>query len=283
MTLSAKTLFFVLFKMVITSRQNSKVAFVAKLAEKKYRKAFGKYVIEGERLVKDALLHGAQVTELYLNRTLCEKLGLNDEPCVADVCDTLNFASDVEAQVFVTSDDVFAKMSDTVNSQGVIAVADLPENNHGAPKGNCLVLDGLQDPGNVGTLIRTAAACDFSDVFAVNSVDLYSPKVLRSAMSAHFCVKLQQFDDISVAWKYLSDTEIVAADMNGQNVAFADFFRSVALVVGNEGNGISDFCRTNADKIVSLPMKNDFESLNAGVAGSVLMYQIFLKQANFSK
>ncbi len=243
--------------MLITSTENAKVAEVAKLLDKKYRKASGLYLIEGERLVSDALMHGAEITEIFVKESAMQKIHFDNAIFVADK--------------------VFAKMSDTVTSQGVVAVVKKRQGVPVPPKGNCLVLDGLQDPGNVGTLIRTAAACAFTDIYAVNTVDLYSPKVLRSAMSAHFCLNLWQTENLQETFQLLKDCAIVAADMKGANVFSSKFHGKVALVLGNEGNGLSEFSRKAVQQTVSLPMENNFESLNVAVAGSVIMYQIYAK------
>ena len=241
--------------MVITSTDNAKVQEVAKLADKKYRKLSQSYVIEGERLVRDAILHGAKVLNIFIAESAKGKLDFAD--------------------AIVVSDRVFSKMSTTVNSQGVLAVAQIPQNQLAKPKGNCLILDNLQDPGNIGTLIRTAVACGFTDIYAVNCADIYSPKVVRSAMSAHFCLNLHQTDDISKAFEVASNCTILACDMGGQNIFDCRFDGNVALVLGNEGNGLSAYSRQNAHQTISLPMANNFESLNVSVAGSVIMYQIY--------
>ena len=241
--------------MVITSLDNAKIVEVAKLADKKYRRLTGQYVIEGARLVCDALKHGAKLVAVYVR-----------ESNAADY----NYENQT-----VVSDRVFAKMCETVNSQGVLAVVEKCETELTKPAGNCLVLDGIQDPGNVGTLIRTAVACGFSDIYAVNSVDLYSPKVLRSAMSAHFCVKLHELDSIEEAFELLNGVQTVSAHMGGTNVFSTRFGKRVALILGNEGNGLSDYSLKHAAKTVALPMENGFESLNVAVAGSVIMYQIY--------
>ena len=241
--------------MVITSHDNAKIVEIVKLAQKKHRRLARRYVIEGARLVHDAMEHGAKVDAVYVSES---------------VAGNFNF----EGQV-VVADRVFNKIADTVSTQGVLAVVVMDETELSAPTGNCLVLDGLQDPGNVGTLIRTAAACGFTDVYAVNSVDVYSPKVLRAAMSAHFCVKLHEVDDIEHAFELLNGVDIVCADMDGSNVFEESFSAKTALVVGNEGNGLSDYAKSHAMRTVALPMANGFESLNVAVAGSVVMYQIF--------
>ena len=234
---------------------NAKVQEVAKLADKKYRKLSQSYVIEGERLVRDAILHGAKVLNIFIAESAKGKLDFAD--------------------AIVVSDRVFSKMSTTVNSQGVLAVAQIPQAQLSAPKGNCLILDNLQDPGNIGTLIRTAVACGFTDIYAVNCADVYSPKVVRSAMSAHFCLNLHQTDDIKKVFEVASNCTILACDMGGKNIFDCKFEGNVALVLGNEGNGLSNFSRQNAHQTISLPMANNFESLNVSVAGSVIMYQIY--------
>ena len=238
--------------MIITSEHNEAVSEVKKLLDKKYRKLLGKYVIEGERLVADAIRYGADVQRIFI------RAGSEDKFSFAD-------ATVVEGRVF-------DKMTDTVCSQGVLAVVRIKTPPLAPPQGNALVLDGLQDPGNVGTLIRTAAACGFTDVYAVNCADVYSPKTLRAAMSAHFCVNVYLSEDISAVLK-LQGGNLLAADMAGENVFCVDVRGRTTLVVGNEGNGLSAESR-RAAKLVSLPMRNGFESLNAAVAGSVIMYQI---------
>lgn len=241
--------------MVITSLTNAKIVDVTKLADKKYRKSRNQFVIEGDRLISDAIKRGANVVSVF-------------------VAESVSYKYNYDKKVVVRNN-VFAKMCDTVNSQGILAIVEIPSNELQKPRGNCLVLDKLQDPGNVGTLIRSAVACGFTDIYAVNSVDLYSPKVLRSAMSAHFCAKLYQCNSIEDIFGLLEDCQVVVADMGGENVFQTQFADRVALIVGNEGNGISDFSKQHANKIIAIPMENNFESLNAAVAGSVIMYQIY--------
>ena len=247
-----------MFDMIITSLDNSKIVEVSKLSDKKYRKQTGKYVIEGVRLVEDAIKYGANIVAVYVKESVSDKFAYANQT--------------------VVSDKVFAKICDTVNNQGVLAVAEKKNNSLLPPIGNSLVLDCLQDPGNVGTLIRTAVACGFTDIYAVNTVDLYSPKVLRSAMSAHFCINLHECENVEQVYEQLQNVETVACDMNGDNIFEARFDGNVALVLGNEGNGLSEYAKKHCNLTVSLPMANNFESLNVAVAGSVIMYQIYSKK-----
>lgn len=241
--------------MVITSTENDKVKEVVKLLnDRKYRKTSGKYVIEGARLVADAVSNHASVQSVFVSESRQS-----------------NYCYDNQ---IVVSDKVFAKMSDTVNSQGVLAVVAKRET-ESLSRSNALILDGLQDPGNVGTLLRTAASCGFLDIYAFNTVDLYSPKVLRAAMSAHCYLNLYERDDMDELFEELYDYEILACDMSGESVFKHQFLGvKVALILGNEGNGLSEYVRKNVEKKVSLPMLTNFESLNVAVAGSVIMYQV---------
>ncbi len=243
--------------MVITSASNSKVLLVRKLQDKKYRNRFKQYCIEGVRLYQEALRFGKKPLEVFVKQSLSDKLNIDGAT--------------------VVEDNVFDKMSDTVSSQGLIAVLPI-EDNDTVASGNCLVLDSLQDPGNVGTLLRTACATGFDTVYLYRCVDVYSPKCVRSAMSAHFAINLVTLDDFDVLKQRISNCRVVCADMDGKDVSQFQYNEPVALVLGNEGNGIGDYFNEISDDVVSLSMKNNLESLNVAVAGSILMYILGGKQ-----
>ncbi|HIT78473.1 MAG TPA: RNA methyltransferase [Candidatus Limihabitans stercoravium] len=243
--------------MVITSASNSKVLLVRKLQDKKYRNRFKQYCIEGVRLYQEALRFGKKPLEVFVKQSLSDKLNIDGAT--------------------VVEDNVFDKMSDTVSSQGLIAVLPI-EDNDTVASGNCLVLDSLQDPGNVGTLLRTACATGFDTVYLYRCVDVYSPKCVRSAMSAHFAINLVTVDDFDVLKQRISNCRVVCADMDGKDVSQFQYNEPIALVLGNEGNGIGDYFNEISDDVVSLSMKNNLESLNVAVAGSILMYILGGKQ-----
>ena len=243
--------------MVITSASNSKVLLVRKLQDKKYRNRFKQYCIEGVRLYQEALRFGKKPLEVFVKQSLSDKLNIDGAT--------------------VVEDNVFDKMSDTVSSQGLIAVLPI-EDNDTVASGNCLVLDSLQDPGNVGTLLRTACATGFDTVYLYRCVDVYSPKCVRSAMSAHFAINLVIVDDFDVLKQCISNCRVVCADMDGKDVSQFQYNEPIALVLGNEGNGIGDYFNEISDDVVSLSMKNNLESLNVAVAGSILMYVLGGKQ-----
>ena len=174
----------------------------------------------------------------------------------------------------------FASAAETESPQGVIAIGEIPS--HGfdsvAPdwKGSILVLDAVQDPGNVGTILRTAAALGIVATVAMpGTVDLWNAKVVRSGMGAHFKHPLfsgtwNEFD----SFQKRMPLDVLAADASGTDVATVRPGSRIALVVGNEGAGLSAEARARASQIVSLPLQPDVESLNVAVATGILLYAL---------
>lgn len=174
----------------------------------------------------------------------------------------------------------FASAAETDSPQGVIAIAAIPDRSlasfSGDWSGVLLVLDAVQDPGNVGTIIRTAAALGAVATIALpGTVDLWNAKVVRSGMGAHF-----KHPAISSTWSDLdafrARTKLAmwAADAAGEQLPGTPPPRQVALVVGNEGAGLSPEARARADRIVALPLSRDVESLNVAVATGILLYTL---------
>ena len=173
----------------------------------------------------------------------------------------------------------FGSAAETESPQGVIAIARIPERGFDAVpadwKGVVLVLDAVQDPGNVGTILRTAAALGVvATVSLPGTVDLWNAKVVRSGMGAHF-----RHLAFSTTWSELdafrdrTRLSVVAADASGVPVDDVPRPERMALVVGNEGAGVSGEARTRAGSVISLPLQGDVESLNVAVATGILLYQ----------
>ena len=174
----------------------------------------------------------------------------------------------------------FASAAETESPQGVIAIGEIPRASFDSVtpdwSGTLLVLDAVQDPGNVGTILRTASALGVAATVAMpGTVDLWNAKVVRSGMGAHF--KHLMF---SATWSELdsfrnrADFEVLAADAAGTDVAAMKPSSRVALVVGNEGAGLSSEARSRASHIVSLPIQPNVESLNVAVATGILLYAL---------
>lgn len=245
----------------ISSRQNPTVKRAASLKQKKFRDELGEYIVEGEKMVAEAFDSGCDIVSVF-------------------VVSGYEFSRPVPSEKIVcVTRSVFDCISDEKTPQGILAIVKIPSYSLDYSGINrAVVLDGLQDPGNVGAVLRIAAACGVDCVFAVDSADPYSPKAVRSSMSGLFRTKVVKTDREGALAKVKSaKLPVVIADMYGENVLGCGGLERFCLVLGNEGNGISDFFRDCADKCVSVPMQNGIESLNVAVAAGVLLYSL-LKQ-----
>ena len=174
----------------------------------------------------------------------------------------------------------FSSAAETESPQGVIAVAEVPGRSLDALQGDwagvLLVLDAVQDPGNVGTIVRTAAALGAVATLALpGTVDLWNAKVVRSGMGAHFThLALHATWGELDSFRKRTEARLFAADASGEPVASVDVPRRVALIVGNEGAGLSEDARARADRVVALPLAAGVESLNVAVATGILLHTL---------
>lgn len=234
---------------MITSRQNDFVKRVASLKEKKFRDAYGEYIIEGVKQVREAAAAGMEFAHIVASPRYTG--------------DT--FGGD---KFIAVSESVFEKLSQEASPQGILAVLKIPSEDARPPQGDSLLLDGVSDPGNLGTIIRTANAAGYEDIYLRGCADPYAPKCVRAAMSGIFFVRLHRAEDISG----LPDVPLICADMDGENVFSFRPPEKFCLVIGNEANGVSGVIRELCSYTVRIPMRPSCESLNAGVAAGILMY-----------
>ena len=167
------------------------------------------------------------------------------------------------------------QLSDSKTPQGVLCIAEYIPNIVKKPQTNFLVIDKLQDPGNVGTLIRTALACGFDNIFLVDSVRINNSKLIRSSVGTIFQAYVMEISTEDFILKFKEwDLSLIKADMKGENIFNFTYDGIVGLVIGNEGQGvskeISQLCKYN----ISIPMKDKVESLNASISGAIIMYQL---------
>lgn len=167
------------------------------------------------------------------------------------------------------------QLSDSKTPQGVVCLIDYLQHIVEKPKTNFLVVDGLQDPGNVGTLIRTATACGFEYVYLLDSVNVTNSKLVRSSVGTIFQSKImsltkEDFCKLAKEW----NLTLVMADMDGENIFKSSFEGIVGVVVGNEGKGVCEKIANLCSKTVKIPMKDGVESLNASISGAIIMYEI---------
>ena len=240
---------------MITSKQNSFIKEIRSLSDKKFRDKLNLYTVEGTKLVREALALSLPVYAII--GTQKGLLGINAGA----------------VRVEEVSDEVFASISSEISPQGVIAVIYKPENQLVAPTSSCVLLDGVSDPSNVGAILRTAAAAGYDTVYMTDDcADPFSPKAVRASMSGVFRVNIVR----ATRTQLLSviDKDIVVADMGGENVYQTKIDGDFCLVIGNEGHGVSEEIIKAAKKVISIPMENGIESLNAAVSAALLLYGI---------
>ncbi len=248
----------------ITSAKNPVIKGLRSLNDRKGRESAGRFLVEGEVMLLEALKCGLTIREALAGEGF-EAL-----------------ASRMEARgarTFIVPRSLLESVCDTRTPQGVCASFDLPVpmSPEDAPD-RVVALDGVQDPGNVGTIWRTADAAGFGAIlFGPGCADPLSPKVQRSAMGSGFRVPFMQPEDLSAA---LGDLRargwtVIASDLRG-----CDFYSrpdpgaKFVLVIGSEAHGISDATRSGADLLLKLPMRGGAESLNAAVAAGIMMYEL---------
>lgn len=252
--------------MVITSASNEQIKNIIQLKEKsKVRKQKKQFVVEGVKMFSEVPkenLKAVYVSESFLKE--------NEDKL-----------KDVAYQV--VSDNVFKKISDTVTPQGVLAVVaqsvyTLNDILMHRKKGkSCIVvLDRLQDPGNLGTIIRTGEGAGISGVvMSHDCADIYNPKVIRSTMGSIFRVPFTVVDDLPGAIEEMKGMGITtyAAHLQGEDYNKGVFGNDIALLIGNEARGLSKEVSDKADRLIRIPMEGKVESLNAAVATAILMYE----------
>lgn len=247
---------------IITSSQNQYVKLARSLSQKKHRLETGLILAEGINLLRDM---PASVEVKYVFYTLDRR----DE--VLPLLKKYGIAED-DSRVMCVTDSVLKSFADTVTPYGIAAVVKMPSLEYVAPTSNAILLDGVADPGNVGTIIRTAAAAGYEDVYLLDCSEAYSPKVIRSSLGGIFRVRVHEVD-IMRAMELVRSYQSAALDMGGQNLLEAKLETPVLLIAGSEAHGVRECIKNTAKRVCALPMSNGVESLNVAVAAAIAMYQ----------
>ncbi|MGW9020051.1 TrmH family RNA methyltransferase [Leucobacter chromiiresistens] len=263
---------------ILSSTKSERVRRIASLARKKERRAHGRFLVEGPQAVRELLVHRPELVE-----TVYTTLGSENWQAEVD-----RLASDAGVRLERATDEVIAAMSETVNPQGVVAVARSWEGSAAdAVAGARLVaiLHEIRDPGNAGTVLRAADAAGADAViFAGESIDPFHPKVVRSTTGSLFHLPVAVAPTLSDAVDAVRAAGLTtfAADVRGADVLEArgagELDGPVAWVFGNEARGLSEAERALADRSVRLPIYGAAESLNLATAASVLLYETAFAQ-----
>lgn len=274
---------------MITSTSSSQVKHIVNLQKKsKLRKEEKQFVVEGIKMVSEAPKD--RLVKVYISETFKAD---NEE-----FLEKMNYEALGKDILEVVSDNVFIRMSDTQTPQGIMAVVKMSEitiedmfgkdmhiNSKNDNSGNSsnkmqpllLILENLQDPGNLGTIIRMAEGAGVTGIImSSNTVDIYNPKTIRSTMGSLYRVPVIYVEDIckTVEECRQKGVRVYAAHLKGtDNYNVKDYTQPTAFMIGNEGNGLTDKLTDKADELVRIPMQGKVESLNAAIACTILTYE----------
>ena len=289
--------------MIISSKDNEIVKEIRKLKEKKYRK--DKFIVEGIKMLEEAINENASIDLIViregmdLSNLISNILYKNDADSGVKSKNIIDAISKIKS--ITETEKVFDTLTDVVSPQGVLAVINkrengiinqATENNNASEIGDkiketenvkidtttdyILALDGIQDPGNLGTIIRTADSANLKQIIvSKNTVDAYSPKVIRSTMGAIYRVNIIEVENLEWTLKDLQKDgfKVVVTSLDTNNSIYDISYNKSIVVIGNEANGVSKEVQELANERVKIPMLGKTESLNAAVATGIMIYE----------
>ena len=293
--------------MIISSKDNEIVKEIRKLKEKKYRK--DKFIVEGIKMLEEAINENASIDLIViregmdLSNLISNILYKNDADSGVKSKNIIDAISKIKS--ITVTEKVFDTLTDVVSPQGVLAVINKRENgiiNQATENNNAfeigdkiketenvkidtttdyiLALDGIQDPGNLGTIIRTADSANLKQIIvSKNTVDAYSPKVIRSTMGAIYRVHIIEVENLEETLKDLQKDgfKVVVTSLDTNNSIYDISYNKSIVVIGNEANGVSKEVQELANERVKIPMLGKTESLNAAVATGIMIYEYVRK------
>lgn len=253
---------------IITSKDNEIIKNIRKLKEKKYRDQNNEYIVEGIKMIKEAITEEAVIKLIVV----CEEnanSGSIDKKLLYEIA---------KYECIYVSKKVFDLISEVKTPQGILAVIekDNSEDKIDYKQDVIVVLDGIQDPGNLGTILRTIDSVGLNQVIvSKETADAYNPKVVRSTMGAIFRVNIIESDNLLDTLKNMKKHKykIMATSLETPNSIYDVEYNKKVIVIGNEANGVSKEILDYADEKIKIPMLGKTESLNASVATAVILYE----------
>lgn len=253
---------------IITSKDNEIIKNIRKLKEKKYRDQNNEYVVEGIKMIREAIQEEAIIKLIVV----CE------ENANSGAIDNKLLYEIAKYECIYVNKKIFSLISDVQNPQGILAVIEKQnsEENIDYKQDVIVVLDGIQDPGNLGTILRTIDSVGLDQVIvSKETADAYNPKVVRSTMGAIFRVNIIESEHLLDTLKNMKKHKykIMATSLETQNSIYDVDYHKKVIVIGNEANGVSQDILDYADEKIKIPMLGKTESLNASVATAVILYE----------
>jgi len=253
---------------IITSKDNENIKYIKKLKEKKHRDQNGEYIIEGMRLIEEAINEEAVIKTIVICDECLENSSINQ-----------NLLYEIAKYNCIYVDKkIFLSLTDVVNPQGLLAVVSKsnPDKKIDYDEDIIVVLDCVQDPGNLGTILRTIDSIGLKQIILSKGCgDIYNPKVVRSTMGAIFRVKVIESENIieNIGELKKNKFEILATSLEDSKSIYDIDYNKKVIVIGNEGKGVSKEVLEKADQKIKIPMLGKTESLNASVATGIVLYE----------
>ena len=259
----------------ITSKDNELIKHIRKLKDKKYRDESNEYVVEGVKLVEEAVKENAKIKQIIV----CE-----------DTTRTYEIPTHIMLEIakyecISVSDKIFNIITQVTNPQGIMAIIEKNAQNAKIDytQDIIVVLDDVQDPGNLGTILRTVDSIGLNQIIvSKGTADAFNSKVVRSTMGAIFRIKIIEVENLAQAIKEMRKHhfKLMVTSLQTKNSIYDIDFNKKIIVIGNEANGVSQEVMETADKKVKIPMLGKTESLNAAVATGVMLYEYVRQKLN---
>jgi len=253
---------------VITSKDNEIIKSIKKLKEKKYRDEENKFLVEGIKMVQEAIQENARISKIVI----CEDC-INDGSIEQELLYEI-----AKHNCIYVSKKVFETITDVTTPQGILAVIEKEngEDSISYDEDIIVVLDGIQDPGNLGTILRTLDSVNLKQIIlSEKTADPYNPKVVRSTMGAIYRVNMIRSKNIIDTLKNMKKHkyDVVATSLQTDKTIYDIDYKKKVIIIGNEANGVSNEVLELANKKVKIPMLGKTESLNAAVATGIILYE----------
>ena len=260
---------------VISSKDNELVKHIKKLKDKKYRDENNEYIVEGVKLIEEAVNENAKIKKIII----CE-----------DTTRTYEIPTNVMLEIakyecIYVTDKIFSSITQVTNPQGIMAIIEKNTQNQEIDYSQdiIVVLDDVQDPGNLGTILRTVDSIGLNQIIvSKETADSYNPKVVRSTMGAIFRIKIIEVEDLKQTIKEIKKHhfKLMVTSLQTENSIYDIDFNKKIIVIGNESNGVSKEIQEMADEKAIIPMLGKTESLNASVAAGIVMYEYVRQKLN---
>jgi len=260
---------------VISSKDNELIKHIKKLKDKKYRDESNEYIVEGVKLIEEAVKENAKIQKIIV----CE-----------DTTRTYEIPTNVRLEIakyecIYVTDKIFSLITQVTNPQGIMAIIEKNNQNQEIDYTQDIIiaLDDVQDPGNLGTILRTVDSIGLNQIIvSKETADAFNPKVVRSTMGAIFRINIIEVEDLKQAIKEMKKHhyKLMVTSLQTENSIYDIDFNKKIIVIGNESNGVSQEIQDMADEKAKIPMIGKTESLNASVAAGIVMYEYVRQKLN---